>query len=106
MIELAPSSILDKVYAVQGVGASLKEIDKEVENMKTPSGSSSAFDESGNLPATMLLSPSDGRLIADCLEVPEIEQEVERAIHQVEGALKAEKQVEEEKQGLGAAKKQ
>lgn len=105
MIELAPSSILDKVYAVQGIGVSLKELDKEVEGMKTPSSRNSALDDSGKVPTTMLLSPSDGRLIADCLEVPEMEQEIERAIHQVGEALKAKKELEEEKQTLGTANK-
>lgn len=105
MIELAPSSILDKVYAVQGIGVSLKELDKEVENIKTPSSHSTALDEAENPPATMLLSPSHGKLIADYLEVPEMEQEIERAIHQVEGALKAKKELEEEKQAMRAAHK-
>lgn len=105
LIELAPSSILDKVYAVQGIGVSLKELDKEVENIKTPSSHSTALDEAENPPATMLLSPSDGKLIADYLEVPEMEQEIERAIHQVEGALKAKKELEEEKQAMRAAHK-
>lgn len=103
LIKLVPSSILDKIYAVQGIGVSIKELDTEIENMKTPSRSTSALDEAGNLPATMLLSPSDGKLIADCLDVPEMEQEIERAIHQVEKALKAKKRLKEEKQTLGAA---
>ncbi|MCJ1430370.1 hypothetical protein MMC29_008288 [Sticta canariensis] len=96
LIELAPSSILDKVYAVQGIGVSLKELDKEVEGMKTRSSSNAGLDGSGEVPTTMLLSPSDGRLIAECVEVPEMEQEIERAIHQVGGALKAKKESEEE----------
>lgn len=104
MIELAPSYILDKVYAVQRLGASLKELDKEVQNIRTSSSDGSALDESENLPATMLLSPSDGKLIASCLEVPEMEQEIERAIHQVHGELKAEKELEREKHALAANK--
>lgn len=81
------------------------ELDKEVEDLKTPSSSSSALDDSGKVAATMLLSRSDGRFIAECLEVPEMEQEIERAIHQVGGALKAKKELEEEKQTLGTASK-
>lgn len=45
----------------------------------------------------MLLSPSDGRIIAETLEVPELEQEVERAIHQVGSELRKNKDVYEEK---------
>lgn len=105
LIELVPSSILDRVYAVQGIGVSIKELDTEIENIKTPSPSTSALEEAGDLPATMLLSPSDGKLIANCLDVPEMEQEIERAIHQVEKALKAKKRLTEEKQTLGASNK-
>ena len=51
----------------------------------------------------MLLSPLDGRVIADRLEVPEIEQEIERAIHQVQGALDSKKELDAEKRALEGA---
>lgn len=51
----------------------------------------------------MLLSASSGRLIADCLEAPELEQEIERAVHQIEGALKAKKELNEEKRAMDSA---
>ena len=73
--------------------------------MKTPASSDSALYDSGKLSTTMLLSPSDGRLIAECLEVPEMEQEIERAIQQVGGALKVKKESEEEKPSLGMPNK-
>lgn len=95
MIELAPSSTLDAAYALNGARVVLKELEKEIEYIKRPSGSSPPLDESGNLPAsTTLLLPSDGRLIASCLDVPEMEQEIERAIHQIQGELKAKKESE------------
>lgn len=53
----------------------------------------------------MLLSPSDGRIIAETLEVPELEQEVERAIHQVSAQLRRNKDVNEEKHALDSAAK-
>lgn len=69
-----------------------------MEHIERPSGSNPALDESGNLSeSTMLLLPSDGGHIANCLDIPELEQEIERAIHQVQGELKAKKESEEEK---------
>ena len=51
----------------------------------------------------MLLSPTSGKVIADCLETPEIEQEIERAILQVERALKSKKELKEEKVSIDKA---
>lgn len=53
----------------------------------------------------MLLSPSDGRVIAETLEVPELEQDVERAIHQVSAQLTRNKDVYEEKHTLDSTAK-
>lgn len=53
----------------------------------------------------MLLSPSDGRIIAETLEVPELEQEVERAIHQVNAQLRRNNNVSEEKHALDSTAK-
>lgn len=53
----------------------------------------------------MLLSPSDGRLIAETLEVPELEQELERAIHQVSAQLRRSKDMSEKKDALDPAAK-
>lgn len=53
----------------------------------------------------MLLSPSDGKIIAETLEVPELEQEVERAIHQVSSQLRKNKIVHEDKPALDSAAK-
>lgn len=48
----------------------------------------------------MLLLPSDGRIIAETLGVPELEQEVERAIHQVSAQLRRNKVAYEEQPAL------
>lgn len=53
----------------------------------------------------MLLSPSDGRIIAETLQVPELEQEVERAIHQVSAQLRRNKDAYEEQPTLDSAAK-
>lgn len=53
----------------------------------------------------MLLSPSDGRIIAETLEVPELEQELERAIHQVATQLRRNQDVSEKKHALNPAAK-
>lgn len=106
LIKLSPSSILDVVYAVQRLERSLKKLDAEHKAITSSLETGSASSNDSKPPAEiMLLSASSGRLIADCLDVPEIEQEIERAIHQIGGALKARKELEEEKQALAAATK-
>ena len=106
LIKLTPSPILDTAYSIHRIGASLKRLEAKIERETLESGSSSspALKESDDLP-TMLLSPSDGRVLAECLDVEEMEQEVERAIHQVEGALKAKNELEEEKHSIEIANK-
>lgn len=53
----------------------------------------------------MLLSPSSGKVIADYLEVPELEAEIERAAWQVEKSLKARQDLKEEEEVSEAAGK-
>ena len=45
----------------------------------------------------MLLTESSGKLIADLTEVPELGEHIQRAVKQVEKALRAKRVVEEEK---------
>lgn len=51
----------------------------------------------------MLLQPHDGKRIAEALEIPEIEVEIERAVTQVQQSLKARRELEEEKEDLDSA---
>ena len=45
----------------------------------------------------MLLSKSDGIVIADCLDIPELAPEIERAVWQIERSIKARVLTDEEK---------
>lgn len=74
----------------------MQALTKEFGNEITPPVKDSKSQKPDEEP-TMLLSPSDGRIIAETLEVPELEQEVERAIHQVGSELRKNKDVYEEK---------
>lgn len=51
-----------------------------------------------------MLQASDHQRFADTLEFPELSIELNRAVWQVEKALKAEKELEEEKGRLGEKK--
>ncbi|MDI1485310.1 MAG: hypothetical protein OHK93_000447 [Ramalina farinacea] len=49
-------------------------------------------------PEQLLLSKTSGKIIADELEVPALEVEIERAIWQVERDMKAQEQSQQEKE--------
>lgn len=127
LINLSPSKALDEIYALQKLNASLSALESELKTATNPNDRNNPTntttissppssktektspDETPSLPPketeteteTMLLAPSSGTLIADCLEIPELEQEIERAIHQVGRALtdgKEKKEKEEEEQ--------
>lgn len=68
----------------------MQALGKEFRNEITPPIRSTRSEKSEEEPI-MLLSASDGRIIAETLEVPELEQEVERAIHQVSAQLRSKK---------------
>lgn len=52
----------------------------------------------------MLLSQSDSIMIADCLQIPELAPEVERAVWQIEKEIKSRRKLEDEKVEPGSAK--
>jgi hypothetical protein len=52
---------------------------------------------------TLLLDRWNSKLIAKALEIPELEVELERAIWQVETALKSQQELKEEKEELDKA---
>jgi hypothetical protein len=58
----------------------------------------------GNKPSeTLLLDRWNSKLIAKALEIPELEVELERAIWQVETAMKSQQELKEEKEELDKA---
>lgn len=81
---------------------SVKAIKHDLENLKTSATPSKPLDQSTGSDGSageesMLLSPSNGNLIAECFDIPDLEVEIERAILQVEKTLKAEKEIEIER---------
>ncbi len=104
LFELAPSSVLDTAYAVQKIGVSLTDVEKEIQGLRDRRASViSPGDESPEPSERMLLSGSDGTLISKCLDIQEIGPEVERAVWQVERSIKADKELAEEKNKLEKA---
>lgn len=81
---------------------SIETLDKEMDSIRSGSSTKSVQD---GLQERMLLSKSSGQLFAECLDVPELAVEVERAVWQVEKALKAQQELQEEKAELDAATK-
>ena len=78
------------------------ELEKEMGSIRSGSSISSVRD---NRKENMLLSKSSGQLFAGHLGFPELAIEIERAVWQVERALKAQNELREEKAELDAATK-
>lgn len=99
LIVTQPSPILDALYAAKSPKfESEKELEREVtksesaadaNSLQTSSTSSTNRDSSEEV---MVLEKWNARLIAKELQLPEVEIELERAIWQVENALKEKKE--------------
>lgn len=87
LINTQPSKILNELYS-----AGNQPFSKSASSIQQ-SSSSTASQASIN-EETMVLHKSDGKLIAQALEIPELEVELDRAVWQVETALKAEEELE------------
>lgn len=79
---------------------SIKELDREMDSFRSGSSVKSTPNDTEE---RMLLSESSGQLFVEYLEVPELAVEVERAVWQVEKALRAQQDRREEKTELDAA---
>ena len=88
---------LRMVYREATLDVCLKHIQDDA---KLPSQPSSNEGLSGEPPERMLLSKGSGKQIAEHLEIPAIEVEVERAVWQVDNAIKAQAELQEEKKHL------
>lgn len=79
---------------------SIEELDKEMDSIRCRTSIKSVADGEEE---RMLLSKSSGQIIADYLDVPQLAAEVERAVWQVEKALKNKQELKDEKAELDAA---
>lgn len=52
----------------------------------------------GDTEEVMVLQKWNGKLLAEAFRLPEMEVEIERAVEQVEGAIKTRRELEEEKE--------
>lgn len=95
LIKAAPSPILDELYANGKLGNDSK-LEKAVDDIKV-------LEEDGK--EKMLLHKSDGKVISEALQLPELAVELDRAVWQVETDLEGEKLLKEEAHDLQEANK-
>jgi len=96
LIKAAPSQILNQLY-VNGKLHFDGKLEKPTEDLRL---------EEKDGKEEMLLHKSDGKAISEALEIPELDVELDRAVWQVENALKADKMLEEEAKNLEKASKE
>ena len=89
-------------YIEAEMDKTMGKLDKEMGSIRSGSSIDSVSD---NQKERMLLSKSSGQLFARHLDVPELAIEIERAVWQVERALKAQNELREEKAELDVATK-
>lgn len=91
LVTSKPSKILDELYATG----------------KRPFATVSTSEKTSTDPIDveekMVLHQSDGKRIAEALGMPELDMELDRAVWQVEKALKANKDLKDEKEHLDSA---
>jgi hypothetical protein len=83
LITTQPSRILDELYAS---GKNPFDTASVSSTSTTSSNNSKASEE------TMILRKSNGKRIAEALKIPELDMELDRAVWQVDKALRAEKE--------------
>ncbi|KAI9865757.1 MAG: hypothetical protein M1824_000017 [Vezdaea acicularis] len=91
LLDPTPSASLDVVYPKDQKTQGGKTLPGSVQADKTPTRD------------VLLLDPQSGKKIAEALQVPELAVEIERAVHQVEASIKAEIELNDEKQSIARA---
>ncbi|KAL9013801.1 MAG: hypothetical protein Q9173_001529 [Seirophora scorigena] len=97
---------LDLVYSECGLDASLKQLDQEAEKTLGEPMDTTPVIEPNVEDERMLLTPSSGRLIADMVDVPELEEHIHRAVKQVVKSLKAKEELHQEKGELDSVNRE
>ncbi|KAI0189329.1 mitochondrial K+-H+ exchange-related-domain-containing protein [Xylaria flabelliformis] len=98
---LSPWESLDTVYPRQLPSSS----PSKRESTQSSSNSSSSSNESLQAPEKLLLTQESGRKLAQTLNIPELEVELERAIWQVETAIQRQSEVSETEQKQSRSEK-
>ena len=95
LIKATPSQILNDLYANGKLNFS-RISEKPTEDLRSQ-------EKDGK--EQMLLHKSDGKVISNALEIAELDVELDRAVWQVENALKADELLKEEEKDLKQANK-
>ncbi|KAL9029559.1 MAG: hypothetical protein Q9180_007016 [Flavoplaca navasiana] len=106
LLKFTISRPLRLAYDVAGLEVATKELDSAVEEVKEKKHQARAESVAEADIEKMLLTQSDGKIISELVDVPELEEQIQRAVKQVEKALKAEKELQEEKQDLDNVNKE
>ncbi|KAL8993345.1 MAG: hypothetical protein Q9169_006414 [Polycauliona sp. 2 TL-2023] len=116
LLNFTESPRLQRVYELAGLDIKMKECDSLLEKIAKHKSAIEKGDKTTPWatikPDTrtdaeeMLLSQSDGKTISELVDVPELEEHIQRAVKQVEKALKADREYQEEKQDLESANKE
>ena len=100
LLKFTKSHPLQLAYGVAGLEIATKELDSAVEEVKEKKPQVRAEPIPNADIEKMLLTQSDGKTISELVDVPELEEQIQRAVKQIEKALKVEKELQEEKQDL------
>ena len=100
LLKFTKSHPLQLAYNVAELEVATKELDLAVEEVKEKKSQARVQPVAEADIEKMLLTQSDGKIISELVDVPELEEQVQRAVKQVEKVLKAEKELQEEKQEL------
>lgn len=103
IVRLSPSTMLQTAYAEAAMDMTMDGLIKERDTIHA---GSKAESNPNPIEERMLLSKSSGKLLADYLEVPELAVEVERAVWQVERALKAQQESKDQAEVEAATKRE
>ena len=99
LIDLKPSSVLDRLYA-----AGLMHPDRARSRAAAPTqdlqeimAKAIEVQTAGDTQEIMLLEKWNGKLLAEQFDLPEMEVEIERAVEQVEKSIKSQRETAQEK---------
>ncbi|KAL8752895.1 MAG: hypothetical protein Q9199_005427 [Rusavskia elegans] len=100
LLKFKTSSKLQLAYEAGGLDVSMKELDDDVEKIREEAPRTISKSDAETDMERMLLTQSNSGLISELMDVPELEEHLQRAIKQVGKALRAEKELQEEKRDL------
>ena len=103
MIRLKPSPQLRMAYTEASLDMTAKLIEADEKAMASSGTAKNGPTATGAEQEHMLLGKSSGKIIAEWLEAPALHAEIDRAVWQAERAIRASKELEEEKNELDSA---